>query len=436
VEIQSDKLGETHPGMVELRRRLKNSKENLQKRKAELDNEFRMSGGMLGEGANGKKGLGISDVSTLENRIKLLKYQEQLLLSDIKEQTKNFDKMFDLSQTLNRESELINYKRDLYSTLRNRIDQKDIERNVPGSIEVLARAYPPSEPHHDRRILLTLLSLFGGLGVGVGLAYVRASINPRVTEAQEIPQIVHTPFLGQIPLLRNASSMDEEEAAIHSECVRMIRTSLLERIDGQRGSTIMITSAGPRAGKTTVAVMLARSLTKCGKRVLLVDADFRNASVCERMGIEDSPGLLALLTSSADESRVIMGTDMPGLNVLPAGTGWEVTDYERLANGAFSGCLNRWRNRYDLILIDTPPILPVADARIISRQMDGAVMVIREDHCRRTEILEAMAYLGTSGGKLMGTIFIGSANSGSYKRGYYGHYSNSSGSSKSIVKST
>ncbi len=422
LEVQSDKLGENHPSMVELRRRVKISKESLKAREVELDNEFRAHSGLGSRHGATTRPAGPVDVVALEGRIKLLKHQEQLLINDIKEQSATFGRMFDLAQTLNRESELINYKRDLYGAFRNRIDQKEIERNVPGSIEVLARAYPPSEPYHDRRILLTVLSLFAGLGAGATLAFFRASTNQTVTEAEDIPPMIRSPFLGQLPLFEAGLSPDDGELSLQSESMRMVRTSLLQRIDGQRGSTIMVTSAGPGAGKTTVAVMLATSLTKCGKRVLLVDADIRNASVCERMGIEPGPGLLALLTTRVDDTHVIVGTDTPGLSVLPAGKGWNISDHERLANGAFSACLDRWRKRYDLVLIDSPPVLSVADARIISRQMDGTIMVIREDHCRRSDIMEAMAYLGSSGGKLVGTVFIGSRNLARYRKGHYGAY--------------
>ena len=94
---------------------------------------------------------------------------------------------------------------------------------------------------------------------------------------------------------------------------------------------------------------------------------------------------------------------------------------EMMANGVFEGLLADWKRDFDVILFDSPPILPVADARILAGRVDGTVMIVRQDSCLRSDVIEALACLGSSGGKLLGTIFIGERRRG-HGYGYSYHY--------------
>jgi len=204
----------------------------------------------------------------------------------------------------------------------------------------------------------------------------------------------------------------------------MVRTCLLQRINGRHGRAIVITSATEKAGKTTVATMLAKSIAECGKKVLLVDGDLRNPAASRLFGLEQCMGLLELLSARAADIEVIVANDTPGLSILPAGRSGENTYPELLANGAFAECLSRWQDRYDLIILDSSPVLPVADARIISRYADGVVMVVREGRCQRSNIVEALASLGAVGGKLLGIVYVGSSRHKSYRYHYYNYQNN------------
>jgi capsular exopolysaccharide synthesis family protein len=181
---------------------------------------------------------------------------------------------------------------------------------------------------------------------------------------------------------------------------------------------VQITSAGPASGKTTLAVMLGRSLAQSGKRVLLVDADVRRPSLARHFAFEPSPGLMDVLADSTAEVRGIRVTSVPQLSVLTAGEWTRQEDFELLANGALSSVLERWRREYDLILLDSSPLLGTADGVILSRQVDGTVLVVRERHCRREALVAALATLSAAGGKLLGTVFVGTRHAGMYGYGY------------------
>jgi receptor protein-tyrosine kinase len=331
----------------------------------------------------------------------------------VKSQRTAFDQVFSSAQLLVKESEAIKHKKGLYEAVRTRVDQKEMERNVPGSIEVLTKASAPTEPAKDRRLILSILALFGGLGAGAGVCFLRLSTAQTIHEPDDLGQTAATPFLGQLPFIQNKAKTPVEEDERLLESVRMLRTALLQRIDYQRGSIVQITSAEPGAGKSTVAIMLARSLAQCGKKVLLVDADLRNPTFASRFGVSAEPGLIGALTGKTD-AEAIIGTDTPLLSILPSGRAGRAADAELVANGVLSACLQRWQQSYDLVLLDSPPLLPVADARILAQKADGSIMVVRERLSRRAGVFEAMSFLQIAGGKLLGVVFIGSGGRGKY----------------------
>lgn len=417
--LESGQLGPNHPRMITLRRQLKLAEQQLRVREGDLARAGQSRGGSAAlAGATGT-GL-VKELGVLAMQIERLKYQKKLLLKDMESENTDFRQTFESAQLLEKENEAIRHKRELYTAVRSRVDQKQMERNVPGSIEILARAYAPTKPAQDRRLITTLMVLFAAGGTGVAQAFLRATMSRTIHEVEQLDPAGQVPFLGQLPLVRDASYVDLMDCPIQNEYVRMVRTSLLERLRGRSGAAVVVTSAEPGAGKTTVAMMLARSLAQCGKKVLLVDADFRNPAVSQRFEIADRPGLQEVLASKLSDAEGIVDTDVPRLSVLPAGTQHEQA--ELISNGVFQACLDRWRGVYEIILLDSPPVLPVADARILSGRADGTIMVVREGSCRRDELVDALAYLGTSGGTLFGTVFVGSRKRSSYGRGRYHYY--------------
>jgi succinoglycan biosynthesis transport protein ExoP len=422
LDVNRDRYGDSHPKMLELAKAVKVAEGMLREREAQLQAHFAdvdpFSGGVAKGGSRRVPKTLEAQLDELSREVALLKYREGLLAKQYEQEKAEFSRAFETAQTLNRETEAIKQSRELYEAVRDRLNQKETERNVPGSISVLSRGYPPSEPDQDRRLLLTALALFVAASFGVGAAFLRANLSESINAVADVP-VVTAPFLGQLPLLRDPESCGAQELATQSEYIRMVRTALLQRLDGRRGNVILVTSAESESGKTTVAMLLGKSLAHCGKRVLLVDADLRNPCVAKRLGLQSGPGLVAALRAGAPDAKTIVPCDTDRLSVLPAGDRWEGNEPELLANGTFSNCLDRWRSQYDIVLLDSSPVLPVADARILSRHADGTIMVVREGHCRRADVVDALAHLVTAGAKLVGTVFIGSIRRGTYGSGYY-----------------
>jgi capsular exopolysaccharide synthesis family protein len=363
----------------------------------------------------------------LQHQLGRTRQQEQLLLEEFKKQQAKFGEFFENAQLLSSENNALTHKRELFRAVRQRLDQKSMERNVPGSIDVLMGAFVSSQPHNDRRIIFTAMVLVMSLSLGCGAGYLRASLNQAIHTPKDIPHPTQVPFLGYIPLIRTKKSPGkslcneiEQNKFLLMESVRVVRTILLSRVNGRNSTTVLVTSAAAGTGKSSFTMMLGKSLAQVGKKVLIIDADFHKRSLTKQFSLVNKSGFMESLCSSSGYRRHIFPTETSGLSVMPVG---KLSDngqvFEETANGAFKACISQLRKQYNIILLDSPPILPVADAAILSNQVDGTIMVERELISRRSNVISAIARLDSAGGRLLGTVFIGSGGHGKYGYGYY-----------------
>jgi len=357
-----------------------------------------------------------------------MQYAAKLLEDDADKQRKIMGRDMEKAEILNQRLREIDRQRELYEAVRRQVDQKSMERNVPGSIEIV-KAMAPSRPSADRRVILSVMALFLGLAGGAGVAMLRAGASKAIFVAEELSCSATVPFLGQLPQVTSTPNHLPLDDPMLAEGIRMVRTSLLERLGRERAldNVVLITSAGPGDGKTTVSVILARSLAQCGKRVLLVDADLRKPNIAAHLGLDSQIGLMEALTQGIDDSQVVVKTQTPRLSVLTAGHVCDGFDPELRVNGSFAIALERWREDYDVIIMDSPPVLAVADAQILASRADGTILIVRAEKTQRSEVAEAVYRLDASGGTLWGTIFIAPPRRRhSYAYGYgYGYGANS-----------
>ncbi len=417
------RLGQAHPTMVRLKEQARLLEQQLNDRQDQLAQLAPLAAGTT-SGAGG----GLPEPIRLARRAALLEKEKALLEQALNEQRNRFAVEFEKARQLVRENEILQEQKSKASIVRRRLDEKETERGPVALIREVSRPLTPSRPYRDRRPIWTGLAGLAGLLAGVALAFMRTSQNEIIHEADQLAVSTRTPLLGLLPVVKTDTLRMGGECPIEQEHYRMLRTALLNRLQYQTGSVTQITSGSAGVGKTRVAIMLAKSLARCGKRVLLVDADVRAAGIAQQLGLRAEPGLAELLRGHAGDAEAIVHTETPGLSVLPARRSATGEEVELLANGVFGACLARWRASYDLILLDSPPVLPVADARILSQHADGTILVVREGHCRQAEILATLAYLGNAGGNLLGTVYIGQRTSSRYYGQAYAAYGAAYGS--------
>jgi capsular exopolysaccharide synthesis family protein len=325
----------------------------------------------------------------------------------------------EIAQSLEKENNALQHKRNLFDLVQQRLDAKNMERNVSGTIEVLTPAFVFSKAHNDRRIIFTAMALVLGLGISGSLAFLRATKTQAIYDHKDMPYPMQVPFLGYIPANRTRRSPDDESNPAMIESIRVVRTALLSRLNGHGNATVLVTSADASTGKSTFTMMLGKSLAQAGKKVLIIDADFRKISLTKRFNLPDKSGFLESLSSRSVDKRHIFPTETFGLSIMPAGKrSNDSTVFEETANGAFKACIGQLRKQYNIILLDSSPILPVADATILSSQVDGTIMVERELVSRRANVINALTRLASAGGRLLGTVFVGSSNNDGYGYGY------------------
>ncbi len=419
LELARKRYGEAHPRIVELIASVDYAERMLREREAQLAQEWDGDVPQVASTTVGTVGPGSR--AGLERQAQRLERQIGLLSEEIQRQRNRVAEAGDVAKDIAHYDEEIRYKRELYDAVRSRLSQLDMESKATARISVAAHAIAPTQPHRDRRILLSVMALAGALAAGLAVGYLRVSTDPRIREVSDIRPAGRIPFLGELPPFPKSMDLMADCDPAITEGVRMVRTALLARLADTGSRVVLITSSSSGAGKTSVAVMLSRSLAQVGKRTLLVEADLRRPSLSGYLKLKPSPGLAASLNGSIDDSAAIISTGVPGFDVLPAGDCPADVDSDLLANGVFSACLDRWKKSYDYVLLDSPPFLPVADSRMLAAQADGTIMVLRMAHCRRTEVVEAYAGLGTGGGTLLGTVLLGSARRRS-DYGYYGGY--------------
>ncbi len=420
--LKSRSLGQAHPDMITLRDRIRLTKANMETRQIQLDRGVgAVSTGMSLAHSAGEAfipgGSMAGDVQLKQQTLRRLEFERKLLDDDLKKQQTNSSDSFGRAQTLRTQLRDLAFKRQQYEQVRNSLERRRQEMHMPASITISSPPYLPDNPVVNRRVALSAVVLIFGLACGVGVAFLRVKANPNIQEVQELTQSTPVPFLGQLPLVRGHDRHALLDDVLLSEGVRMVRTPLLQRIDriasdsldspSKQGSVVLITSPGPGDGKSTLSILLARSLANCGRRVLLVDADLRNPSLAAVLNIDNQHGLMDILCGKGNDQNYIVRTEVERLSVLPTGNVAGRGDPELIADGKFCAAMTRWRANYDVILLDSPPVLPVADARIMSCSADGAILVVRARQNQREDVIDAIHHLESAGGQLWGTVLVG-----------------------------
>lgn len=286
----------------------------------------------------------------------------------------------------------------------------------------VAAATPASAPFAPRPKMTAGLGLAGGLALGIVIALVRSLVDTKIRTAQDLPDSPARVALGQVPgagRKHRVPALIGEPHGPLAEAYRRIRTNL-QFVDASRPlRAFVITSALPGEGKSTTSINLALVMAESGARVLLVDADLRSPSIADLCGIEGAAGLSAVLIHEATLDEVVQPWHVEGLDVVTAGQ-VPPNPSQLVESAAMDDFLRLAQERYDLVIVDTAPLLAVADAAALARRTDGALVVARARKVRRPDLAEALASLDTIGASVLGIIVNGVSGTRSELRYGYG----------------
>lgn len=313
----------------------------------------------------------------------------------------------------------------LNDVLDSRIKEINVNEGADGIIatilEVAGRG-AQIEPRPSRVIFTSLLI---GLMIGAGVTWLQDRMDQRLRSVDEIGALLDLPVLGIVPHIQDKLTPLERGQEVHlkprsdvAESYRTIRTAVYFGIPDGQAKTILVTSPSPGDGKTTMISNLAITMAQAGRRVLLIDADCRKPMQHKIYGLESDVGLASILLDHSKTDAAIQPTNVENLSVLPCGP-IPTNPAELLNSQAFLDLIESLSPKFDHILIDSPPVIPVTDARILAASCDATILVLRAEKSTRKMSEFAVNSLTSVGGRLLGVV----VNDVPRKKGRYGYYS-------------
>jgi len=309
----------------------------------------------------------------------------------------------------------------------NRINEAD----DGGRVQLIDAAVTPTFAISPNRTRDVGFSLAVGLLLGIALALLLERLDDTVKSPDELREKMDVTVVGMIPAIdtidaaagvlspsigRLVTHADPRSPV--AEAYRSLRTNLAFARTTQPVQTIVVASPGPGDGKSTTAANLAITFAQQGQRTLLIDADMRRAVLDKTFGMVRTPGLTDVIVGAASLEEATRATQVPNLFVLPSGQ-FPPNPSELLGSPAMRETLRAARHQFDIVLFDSPPLLAVTDAAVLSTLVDGTILVVRTASTAREAVRRALNQLRAVNGRILGAVLNDVDVHG---RGYYGGY--------------
>lgn len=325
----------------------------------------------------------------------------------------------------------VDTNRILYDGLLQRYKEIGVAGGVgTNNIAIVDEAELPEGPSSPNHVLNFLASLVFGTALGVGLAFLMEQIDEGITEPGDIPRILNAPLLGVTPLEEGEDTIESLEN-LRSKLVEAyiaIQTNLDLSTSHGAPRSMSVTSTRPQEGKSTTAYALARTLARGGRRVILIDGDMRSPSVHHEFDVKNETGLSNALAGVSDLSKLLHNTNMDNFRFMTAGP-QPPNAADLLVGDRMSKIINDLLKDADHVIVDSPPVLGLADAPLIAAAVEGTLYAVEAGAIRSSRVQAAMARLRAANTNLLGVVLTKfSAKHAQYNYNYAYDYSYEYGS--------
>ena len=319
----------------------------------------------------------------------------------------------------------------LCDILGDRIKEINVTEDVGAlNISILEVARPADKPSSPQKARIMAIALVLGLMLGGGLALLRDWMDQKLRSVEEISAVLGLPILGVVPSMSRRQSIVARGQKVYldsnspvAEAYRTIRTAVFFGAPKDEAKTILVTSPAPADGKTTLVSNLAIAMAQAGQKTLILDADFRKPMQHMIFNVNHNDvGLSSILAGITPSGEAIQPTEVEGLELLPCGRSVP-NPSEMLNSDSFAQLLEILSDKYDRVIIDSPPVMPVTDAQILGATCDITLLVLRAEKSTRKISQQARDGLLSVGAHVLGALVNDVPKKGRY--GYYsgyGHY--------------
>mgnify|MGYP003627114902 FL=1 len=362
-----------------------------------------------------------SDLARSSQQLEALRTSESELAAQLASQGQDLIAL----QQLTRESEAT---RLLYEYFLTRLKETSAQEGIQkADSRMLSNSVVPDAPSAPKKSQIIALAMILGAMVGSGLVLLREFRTRTFRTATELEHHTGYTVIGQIPLIpardrkNTLKYLEDKPTSAAAEAIRNLRTSLMLSNLDKKPQVIVSTSSIPGEGKTTVSLSLAKFLSGLGKSVLLVEGDIRRRTLNEYFPDMPRNGIASVLNGDVKFADAIHRPDGFGADVL-GGEKTNVNAADIFSSDRFKAFISEMRDQYDFIIIDTPPVLVVPDARIISQNADAILFSVKWDSTNKGLVEEAMRFFHNSNQRITGLVLSQIDEKGMKRYGYGGEY--------------
>ncbi|MBI2824126.1 MAG: polysaccharide biosynthesis tyrosine autokinase [Planctomycetia bacterium] len=305
------------------------------------------------------------------------------------------------------------------SEVTKKLEELRTEKRAPSRIQRYGDAIAPNDMGSMRKLAMVAFSGFAAFTlIGLAVSFIEFQAR-RISSSTQLIDGLGMRVVGALPSIarpgrKALASAKGDLNGVLLESIDTVRTNLIHSSASESTRVVMVTSALDREGKTTVASQLAASLARCGRRTLLVDGDLRRPTAHRLFELPLEPGVCEVLRGEAEIDDVIRPTRVAGLWMIPAGQ-YDLESIQALSRQGAGDAFDVLRNRFDFVIVDSAPVLSIADASMLGQHVDAAILCVMRDVSQAAKVYDASEQLRSVGIHVLGAVINGERTAATYR---------------------